>query len=51
MYDVIVDVIGHSWSSSYSEEQIVYYICGALLCMVSCAVIDLVYRIFAHFWH
>lgn len=50
MYDIINGIIDHSWSTGSSEQQYIYYICGALIVLFSCVIIDLIYRIFAHFW-
>lgn len=43
MYDIIKDIISHNWDSSgYSttEQQLVYYICGALIICLTLWVID-----------
>lgn len=50
MYNIISNIISHSWASGSSEQQYIYYICGALIVMFSCVIIDLVYRVFSHFW-
>lgn len=51
MYDLISDIIGHEWVSNYAgEQQYIYYIAGALIVLFSCVIVDLVYRIFSHFW-
>lgn len=53
MYDVVVNIISHTWdTSSYSssEQQIVYYICGCLIIVLTVTFIDLLYRVFRHFW-
>ena len=50
MYDIINGIIDHSWSTGSSEQQYIYYICGALIVLFSCVIIDLIYRIFSHFW-
>ena len=51
MYDVIQDIINHSWQSNYtSDQQYIYYIAGTLIVIFSVVIIDLVYRIFGHFW-
>lgn len=53
MYDIIENIIGHAWeSSSYSssEQQILYYICGTLIVILTVTFIDLVYRVFSNFW-
>lgn len=50
MYDLIFGIIDHSWTTGSSEQQYVYYICGALIVILTCVFIDLVYRVFSHFW-
>lgn len=50
MYDIISNIIDHTWSTGSSEQQYIYYICGALIVILTCVIIDLVYRIIGHFW-
>lgn len=50
MYDIISSIINHSWSTGSNEQQYIYYICGALIVIFTCVIIDLVYRVFSHFW-
>lgn len=51
MYDIIQAIIDHSWiTSSTSDQQYIYYISGALIILFSVVFIDIVYRIFSHFW-
>lgn len=53
MYDLIKNIIAHTWeTNSYSstEQQTLYYICGALIIIFTVVFIDLLYRIFRHFW-
>ena len=53
MYDVIKNIIQHSWdtqSYSSSEQQIIYYICGAVIIVLVVVFVDLMYRLFRHFW-
>ncbi len=51
MFDIIRDIIAHTWESNYNGDQsYIYYICGALIVVFSCVFIDLVYRVFSHFW-
>lgn len=48
MYDIVKDIISHTWDTSNyssSEQQIVYYICGALIIIFSTTFIDLIYRL------
>ena len=50
MYDIISDIIDHAWVTNASEQTQVYYICGALIIILTCVFIDLVYRVFRSFW-
>lgn len=50
MYDIISQIINHSWSTGDSAQQYVYYICGALIIVLTAVFIDMVYRVFSHFW-
>lgn len=52
MYDIIDNIISHSWQSNYtSDQQYIYYICGAVITIFTVVFIDLVYRVFSHFWN
>ena len=50
MYDIIENLINHNWVTGTSDQQYIYYICGALIILFTCVIIDLVYRVFSHFW-
>lgn len=53
MFSVIEGIIQHVWDSEMwnnTEQQVIYYICGALIIILTCVFIDLVYRVFSHFW-
>lgn len=50
MYDIVSGIIDHNWMTNSSEQQYIYYICGALIIILTCVFIDLVYRVFRHFW-
>lgn len=51
MYDIIYEIIGHSWQSNYtSDQQYIYYIAGALIILLTVVAVDLIYRLFSHFW-
>lgn len=51
MYDLINEIIGHTWQSSYtSDQQYIYYIAGALIILLTVVAVDLIYRLFVHFW-
>lgn len=50
MYDIVYNIIRHNWVTGSSDQQYIYYICGALIILFTCVFIDMIYRIFAHFW-
>lgn len=54
MYDVIYNIIGHAWSSgtnvNSTEQQIIYYTCACLIIILTVVFIDVLYRVFRHFW-
>ncbi len=50
MYNLIEQMIDHNWVTGSSDQQYIYYICGALIILFTVSVIDMVYRIFRHFW-
>ena len=51
MYGLIQDILDHVWQSNYNgDQQYIYYIAGALIIILVVVCIDLVYRLFAHFW-
>lgn len=52
MYDIIGNIIDHNWiSQGAGDQQYIYYICGALILILVAVFIDMVYRVFSHFWH
>ena len=51
MYDVITNVIDHAWiSQNAGDQNNIYYICGALIIVLTAIFADMVYRVFSHFW-
>lgn len=51
MYDIIAAIIEHTWQSNYtSDQQYIYYICGALIVVLTVKFIDLIEKLFSHFW-
>lgn len=51
MYDLISDIIGHVWTNtSGTEQSIIYYICGVVIIIILAVFIDILYRLFSHFW-
>lgn len=49
MYQVIERIISHAWESQNSAQQYIYYICGALIIVLTAVFIDMVVRIFFRF--
>lgn len=50
MYDLIDTIIGHNWTTGSSDQQYIYYIAGALIIILTVVFVDMVYRVFSHFW-
>ena len=50
MYQIIYNMIGHSWQTSDQMQQYVVYTCCALIVILVCVFIDMIYRVFSHFW-
>lgn len=50
MYEIIQRMISHTWTTGSTDQQYIYYICGALIILFTCVFIDIIYRIFRHFW-
>ena len=50
MYDIITQIISHTWQSNYSGDQsYIYYIAGALIVVLTVAFVDLVKTTFQQF--
>lgn len=50
MYDIIYNIIGHTYTSGDSMQQYIIYTCSALIVILTCVFIDMIYRIFSNFW-
>lgn len=50
MYDVISRIISHVWVTNDSMQQYILYICCVLIPVLTVVFIDLIYRVFRHFW-
>lgn len=51
MYEIVDGIINHAWlTQNAGAQQYIYYICGCLIVIFSVVFIDLVYRVFSHFW-
>lgn len=51
MYEIVKQIIDHSYTTGDQAQTYIYYTCGALIIMFSCVFIDLVYRLFRGIWH
>lgn len=50
MYDIIEQMIGHTWTTGDSAQQYIFYACVAVIIVLTAVVLDLVYRVFSHFF-
>lgn len=50
MYDIIDQIISHAWETSNSAQQYIMYTCCALIIILTVVFIDMIYRVFSHFW-
>lgn len=50
MYNIISQIINHVWVTNDSMQQYIVYGCVALIIILAAVFIDLVYRVFRHFW-
>lgn len=46
----MVDIIRQIFGTLPSDYSVIYAVCGALIVIFTVIIIDLVYRIFGHFW-
>lgn len=49
MYDLIQGIINHVWTTGSNEQSTIYYICGAVICLLTVVFIDLIRDIFSGF--
>ena len=51
MYDIISDIINHNWiTQGAGEQQYIYYICAAVICLLIVVFVDLIKDIFSGFF-
>lgn len=50
MYDMIYDIISHVYVTGDTMQQYVLYCCCALIIILTAVFIDMIYRVFSHFW-
>ncbi len=46
MYDLIQQIINHSWNTGDSSQQYIYAISGILICLLVVFFVDIFYRLF-----
>lgn len=49
MYDIISQIIDHTWQTNTSEQQYIYYTCCALILVLVVVFIDIIKQVFAQF--
>lgn len=50
MFDLIRQIINHTWQTSTTgDQQIIYYIAGTMIIIFSIMIVDVFRRLFAHF--
>lgn len=49
MYQIIEQIISHSWETQNSAQQYIYYTCCALILVFSAVFLDMVVRILFRF--
>ena len=49
MYDVVSNIINHTWQTSSSDQQYIYYICGTLIVVLTVVFVDGIKDVFRHF--
>lgn len=50
MYDIIERIIDHSYIQGDSLQSYYIYTCCVLIIIFTVVFIDMVYRVFTHFW-
>lgn len=50
MYDIIQNIIDHTYVTNYSgDQQYIYYICGAMIILLTVIFVDMIRGIFRGF--
>lgn len=47
MYDIIRQIIDHTWTTNSSEQQYIYYCCIVLILLLTVVFVDLIKSVFA----
>lgn len=46
MYDIISQIIDHTWTTGSTEQQYIYYVACVLICLYSVVFIDIIRQVF-----
>ena len=46
MYNIINNIISHSWATSDSAQQYIYFICGAVIVLLVVSFLDIIRCLF-----
>ena len=50
MYDLLYQIIDHTYTQGDSLQQYIIYGCLALIIILTVVFLDMIYRVFSHFW-
>lgn len=50
MFEAIFNILGLTFEAGTPEFQAVLFACLALIIILTCIFIDMIYRVFSHFW-
>lgn len=52
MYNIVYNIINHVWVSTGAtgDQQYIYYACSVIIPVLVAVFVDLIYRVFRHFW-
>lgn len=51
MYEIICNILGLSIEVGSTAYDAVIFACLALIIILTAVFIDMIYRVFSHFWH
>lgn len=50
MYDLLNQIIDHAYTQGDSLQQYIIYGCLSLIIILTVVFLDMIYRVFSHFW-
>ena len=50
MYDIVYNILNHAYTQGDTIQSYVLYTCCSLIIILTVVFIDMLYRIFRHFW-